>query len=499
MQLIIKLIAMSNLQNKFTGIGLTYDDVLLVPSYSEFLPNQVDLKTKFSRKINLNIPIVSAAMDTVTESKMAIAMAQEGGLGVIHKSMTIDLQAEKVKKVKRSESGMILDPVTLPETALVSQAKNCMKEFSIGGIPIVNNNHNLIGIITNRDLRFENDNKKPLSKIMSKGNLITGKEGITMKEAEIILQKHKIEKLPIINKKNKLIGLITFRDIQKISLKPTSNKDNYGRLKVAAAVGVSDDSVNRCEALCKSGVDAIVIDTAHGHSKGVADLLKKLKRKFSDIDIIVGNIASKDAASFLVKAGADGVKVGIGPGSICTTRVIAGVGYPQLSAINEVSKVLKGTGVSLIADGGVKYTGDITKAIAAGADCVMLGSLLAGTKESPGETIIYEGRKFKTYRGMGSIEAMQKGSKDRYFQDYVNDSNKLVPEGVVGRVPYKGDLLESIHQFIGGLRSGMGYCGTKTINELKEKAQFIQITGAGLMESHPHNVMITKESPNYSR
>ena len=499
MQLIIKLIAMSNLQNKFTGIGLTYDDVLLVPSYSEFLPNQVDLKTKFSRKINLNIPIVSAAMDTVTESKMAIAMAQEGGLGVIHKSMTIDLQAEKVKKVKRSESGMILDPVTLPETALVSQAKNCMKEFSIGGIPIVNNNHNLIGIITNRDLRFENDNKKPLSKIMSKGNLITGKEGITMKEAEIILQKHKIEKLPIINKKNKLIGLITFRDIQKISLKPTSNKDNYGRLKVAAAVGVSDDSVNRCEALCKSGVDAIVIDTAHGHSKGVADLLKKLKRKFSDIDIIVGNIATKDAASFLVKAGADGVKVGIGPGSICTTRVIAGVGYPQLSAINEVSKVLKGTGVSLIADGGVKYTGDITKAIAAGADCVMLGSLLAGTKESPGETIIYEGRKFKTYRGMGSIEAMQKGSKDRYFQDYVNDSNKLVPEGVVGRVPYKGDLLESIHQFIGGLRSGMGYCGTKTINELKEKAQFIQITGAGLMESHPHNVMITKESPNYSR
>ena len=350
-----------------------------------------------------------------------------------------------------------------------------------------------------RDLRFENDNKKPLSKIMSKGNLITGKEGITMKEAEIILQKHKIEKLPIINKKNKLIGLITFRDIQKISLKPTSNKDNYGRLKVAAAVGVSDDSVNRCEALCKSGVDAIVIDTAHGHSKGVTDLLKKLKRKFSDIDIIVGNIATKDAASFLVKAGADGVKVGIGPGSICTTRVIAGVGYPQLSAINEVSKVLKGTGVSLIADGGVKYTGDITKAIAAGADCVMLGSLLAGTKESPGETIIYEGRKFKTYRGMGSIEAMQKGSKDRYFQDYVNDSNKLVPEGVVGRVPYKGDLLESIHQFIGGLRSGMGYCGTKTINELKEKAQFIQITGAGLMESHPHNVMITKESPNYSR
>jgi len=499
MQLIIKLIAMSNLQNKFTGIGLTYDDVLLVPSYSEFLPNQVDLKTKFSRKINLNIPIVSAAMDTVTESKMAIAMAQEGGLGVIHKSMSIELQAEKVKKVKRSESGMILDPVTLPDTALVSQAKNCMKEFSIGGIPIVNKNHNLIGIVTNRDLRFENDNQKPLSKIMSKGNLITGKEGITMKEAEMILQKHKIEKLPILNNQNKLIGLITFRDIQKISLKPISNKDNYGRLKVAAAIGVSDDSMERCTALYKSGVDAIVVDTAHGHSKGVVDLLKKVRRKFSDIDIIVGNIATKEAASFLVNAGADGVKVGIGPGSICTTRVIAGVGYPQLSAINEVSKALKGTGVSLIADGGIKYTGDITKAIAAGADCVMLGSLLAGTKESPGETIIYEGRKFKTYRGMGSIEAMQKGSKDRYFQDSVNDSNKLVPEGVVGRVPYKGDLLESIHQFVGGIRSGMGYCGTKNINELKEKAQFVQITGAGLQENHPHNVMITKESPNYSR
>ena len=499
MQLIIKLIAMGNLQNKFTGIGLTFDDVLLVPSYAEFLPNQVDLKTKFSRKINLNIPIVSAAMDTVTESKMAIAMAQEGGLGVIHKSMSIDLQAEKVKKVKRSESGMILDPITLPDSALVSQAKNCMKEFNIGGIPIVNKNHNLIGIVTNRDLRFENDNQKPLSKIMSKGNLIIGKEGITMKEAEMILQKHKIEKLPIVNNKNKLIGLITFRDIQKILLKPISNKDNYGRLKVAAAIGISNDSIERCTALHKSGVDAIVIDTAHGHSKGVVDLLKKVKKKFSGIDIIVGNIATKEAASFLVNAGADGVKVGIGPGSICTTRVIAGVGYPQLSAINEVSQALKGTGVSLIADGGIKYTGDITKAIAAGADCVMLGSLLAGTKESPGETIIYEGRKFKTYRGMGSIEAMQKGSKDRYFQDSVNDSNKLVPEGVVGRVPYKGDLLESIHQFIGGIRSGMGYCGTKNINELKEKAKFIQITGAGLQESHPHNVIITKESPNYSR
>ena len=499
MQLITKLIAMSKLQNKFTGTGLTYDDVLLVPSYSEFLPHQVDLSSKFSRNINLNIPVVSAAMDTVTESKMAIAMAQEGGLGVIHKSMSIDLQAEKVKKVKRSESGMILDPVTLPESALVSQAKNYMREYSIGGIPIVDKSHKLIGIVTNRDLRFENENHKPLSKIMTKKNLITGKEGISMKDAELILQKHKIEKLPIVNKENKLIGLITFRDIQKISLKPISNKDKFGRLKVAAAIGVSKDSIDRCSELCNAGVDAIVIDTAHGHSKGVLEILKKIKNNFSEIDVIVGNIATSEAASFLVKAGADGVKVGIGPGSICTTRVIAGVGYPQLSAINEVSKALIGTGVSLIADGGIKYTGDITKAIAAGADSVMLGSLLAGTKESPGETIIYEGRKFKTYRGMGSIEAMQKGSKDRYFQDSVNDSNKLVPEGVVGRVPYKGDLYESIHQFIGGLRSGMGYCGTKNISELKNKAQFIQITGAGLQESHPHNVMITKESPNYSR
>ena len=499
MQLIDKLIAMKNLQNKFTGIGLTYDDVLLVPAYSEILPNQVNLKTKFSKNINLNIPIVSAAMDTVTESKMAIGMAQEGGLGVIHKSMSIDTQADKVKKVKRSESGMILDPVTLHQTALVSKAKSFMKEYSIGGIPIVDKEKKLIGIVTNRDLRFENENKKPLSQIMSKKSLVTGNEGISMKEAEMILQKHKIEKLPIVNKQNKLVGLITFRDIQKISLKPISNKDKFGRLKVAAAIGVSKDSIDRCSALYKAGVDSVVIDTAHGHSKGVLDILRNIKKNFPSIDVIVGNIATKEAASFLVKAGADGVKVGIGPGSICTTRVIAGVGYPQLSAINEVSKALKGTSVSLIADGGIKYTGDITKAIAAGADCVMLGSLLAGTKESPGGTIIYEGRKYKTYMGMGSIEAMQKGSKDRYFQDSINDTNKLVPEGVVGRVPYKGDLFESIHQFLGGIRSGMGYCGTKDIEDLKNNARFVQITGAGLQESHPHNVMITKESPNYSR
>jgi IMP dehydrogenase len=499
MQLIDKLIAMKNLYNKFTGIGLTYDDVLLVPAYSEILPNQVNLKTKFSKNINLNIPIVSAAMDTVTESKMAIGMAQEGGLGVIHKSMPIDIQADKVKKVKRSESGMILDPVTLHQTALVSKAKSFMKEYSIGGIPIVDKEKKLIGIVTNRDLRFENENKKPLSQIMSKKSLVTGHEGISMKEAEMILQKHKIEKLPIVNKQNKLVGLITFRDIQKISLKPISNKDKFGRLKVAAAIGVSKDSIDRCSALYNAGVDSVVIDTAHGHSKGVLEILRNIKKNFPSIDVIVGNIATKEAASFLVKAGADGVKVGIGPGSICTTRVIAGVGYPQLSAINEVSKALEGTSVSLIADGGIKYTGDITKAIAAGADCVMLGSLLAGTKESPGGTIIYEGRKYKTYRGMGSIEAMQKGSKDRYFQDSINDSNKLVPEGVVGRVPYKGDLFESIHQFLGGIKSGMGYCGAKDIEDLKNNARFVQITGAGLQESHPHNVMITKESPNYSR
>lgn len=499
MQLINKLIAMKLPSNKFTGIGLTYDDVLLVPSYSEQLPNQVDIKSKFSKNINLNIPIVSAAMDTVTESKMAIAMAQEGGLGVLHKSMTIKNQADKVKKVKRSESGMILDPVTLNENSLVSEAKNCMREYSIGGIPIVNYKNVLIGIVTNRDLRFENDNSKKLSEVMTKSNLVIANVGVTMQEAESILQKHKIEKLPVVNSKNELSGLITFRDIQKISLKPKSNKDDFGRLKVAAAIGVSDDSIDRCKALVDAGVDAIVIDTAHGHSKGVINVLKQIKKQFSKIDVIVGNIATAAAAKFLVKAGADGIKVGIGPGSICTTRVIAGVGYPQLSAIYEVSNAIKGSGVSVIADGGVKYTGDITKAIAAGADCVMLGSLLAGTKESPGETIIYEGRKFKTYRGMGSIEAMQKGSKDRYFQSSVNESNKLVPEGVVGRVPYKGDLVESIHQFVGGIRSGMGYCGCKTINDLKENGKFVQITGAGLQESHPHNVMITQESPNYSR
>ena len=479
--------------------ALTFDDVTLAPKYSEILPSEAETDVTLTKNLRLKIPLLSSAMDTVTESKMAIAMAQEGGLGVLHKSMSIDQQAEKVKRVKRSESGMILDPVTLNENSLVAEAKHCMKEYSIGGIPVVDKDNILIGIVTNRDLRFENDNNKKLSQVMTKSNLITANEGVTMDEAEVILQKHKIEKLPVVNKQKKLLGLITFRDIQKLFLKPKSNKDSFGRLKVAAAVGVSNDSIKRCEALCKAGVDAVVIDTAHGHSKGVLKILKKIKNKFPNIDVIVGNIATAEAAKFLVEAGADGVKVGIGPGSICTTRVIAGVGFPQLSAIYEVSKAIMGSGVSVIADGGIKYTGDITKAIAAGADCVMLGSLLAGTKESPGETIIYEGRKFKSYRGMGSIEAMQKGSKDRYFQDSVNESNKLVPEGVVGRVPYKGDLVESIHQFVGGIRSGMGYCGCKNIEELKDKGKFVQITGAGIKESHPHNVMITKESPNYSR
>jgi IMP dehydrogenase len=394
---------------------------------------------------------------------------------------------------------MILDPVTLYENSLVAEAKNCMREYSIGGIPVVDKNNTLIGIVTNRDLRFENDNNKKLSEVMTSTNLVTAKVGVTMEDAESILQKHKIEKLPVVDQNNMLSGLITFRDIQKLSLKPKSNKDAYGRLKVAAAVGVSSDSIDRSKALVAAGVDAIVIDTAHGHSKGVLNILKSIKKENPNIDVIVGNIATAEAAKFLVNSGADGVKVGIGPGSICTTRVIAGVGYPQLSAIFEVSNAIKGSGVSVIADGGIKYTGDITKAIAAGADCVMLGSLLAGTKESPGETIIYEGRKFKSYRGMGSIEAMQKGSKDRYFQSSINESNKLVPEGVVGRVPYKGDLVESIHQFVGGIRSGMGYCGCKNISELQKNAKFVRITGAGLQESHPHNVMITKESPNYSR
>ena len=490
---------MHPLPSKVSSLGLTYDDVLLIPAFSEVLPRDVSITSKFSRNISLNVPIVSAAMDTVTESQMAIAMAREGGIGVLHKNMTIAEQADKVQKVKRSESGMIIDPVTLPTTALVADAKKIMREYRIGGIPIVDNAGVLIGIVTNRDLRFEKNEGRPLMEVMTAENLVTATAGISMADAEEVLQAHKIEKLPVVDDNNKLIGLITFRDITRVAISPQANKDIYGRLRVAAAVGVTADVMDRVAALAKAGVDAVVIDTAHGHTKGVVEVLKKIKKVHAKLDVVVGNIATSEAASYLLEAGADGIKVGIGPGSICTTRIIAGVGFPQLSAVLEVASVLADTGVPLIADGGVRYTGDIVKAIAAGADCVMLGSLLAGTKESPGETVIYEGRKFKTYRGMGSVEAMKKGSKDRYFQDIEDDIKKLVPEGIVGRVPYKGDLNESIHQFIGGLRAGMGYCGAGTVATLQQTARFVQITASGIKESHPHNVQITKEAPNYSR
>ncbi len=486
-------------QSKFVGEGLTYDDVLLVPAYSEVLPREVNIQTKFTRNITINIPVVSAAMDTVTESAMAIAMAREGGIGVLHKNMTIEQQAAEVRKVKRAESGMIIDPVTLPISAKVLDAKRNMAEHKIGGIPVVDDEGVLLGIVTNRDLRFEKNNERAISEVMTSENLVTAGEGTSLADAEVILQENKIEKLPVVNGNNKLIGLITFRDITKLTQKPTANKDSYGRLRVAAAVGVTADAVDRVAALVAAGIDAVVIDTAHGHTKGVVGVLKAVKKEFAALDVVVGNIATPEAAKYLVEAGADAVKVGIGPGSICTTRVVAGVGFPQFSAVLEVAAAIKGTGVPVIADGGIRHTGDIPKAIAAGADSVMLGSLLAGTKESPGETIIYEGRKFKSYRGMGSIEAMKKGSKDRYFQDVEDDIKKLVPEGIVGRVPYKGELLESIHQFVGGLRAGMGYCGAKDVQTLKESGKFVKITSSGINESHPHNVTITKEAPNYSR
>ena len=486
-------------QNKIVGEGLTYDDVLLVPAYSEVLPREVSIATKFSRNITLNVPIVSAAMDTVTESAMAIAMAREGGIGVLHKNMSIEQQAAEVRKVKRAESGMIIDPITLHKENTVGDAQKTMREYSIGGIPITDGAGKLIGIVTNRDLRFEKDLKRPLLEIMTSENLVTVAQGTSLKEAEIILQKNKIEKLPVVNENGKLLGLITFRDITKLTQKPIANKDQYGRLRVAAALGVTADAVERAEALVNAQIDAVIIDTAHGHTKGVVEVLKKVKQRFPDLDVIVGNIATAEAAKYLVEAGADAVKVGIGPGSICTTRVVAGVGFPQFSAVLEVAAALKGSGVPVIADGGIRYTGDIPKAIAAGADCVMLGSLLAGTKESPGETIIYEGRKYKSYRGMGSVEAMKQGSKDRYFQDVEDDIKKLVPEGIVGRVPFKGELVESMTQFIGGLRAGMGYCGSKDIETLKETGRFIKITASGINESHPHDVTITSESPNYSR
>ena len=489
---------MSTPSKKIVTESLTYDDVLLVPDYSDVIPSDVSINSKFSRNIQLNIPIVSAAMDTVTESRMAISIAQEGGIGVIHKNMSIKKQAEKIRRVKRAESGMIIDPVTLPLTSTVEDAKKSMKENKIGGIPIIDSDGYLAGIVTNRDLRFEKRDKRKITDVMTKENLITVGQGTSLEEAEIILQENKIEKLPVVTKTNKLVGLITFSDITKLKLKPIANKDKYGRLMVAAAIGVTFNSIERAQELINSGVDAIVIDTAHGHTKRVVDLLKELKKIHADIDIVVGNVATAAAASFLLKNGADGIKVGIGPGSICTTRIVAGVGVPQLSAIMDVCSKVKNK-IPVIADGGIKYTGDIVKAIAAGASCVMLGSMLAGTKESPGETIIYEGRKFKSYRGMGSIEAMKKGSKDRYFQDLQNDMKKLVPEGIVGRVPYKGDLVESINQFIGGLQAGMGYCGCKNISELQKKSKFVKITNSGIIESHPHGVKITKEAPNYSR
>ncbi len=485
--------------NKILGEGLTYDDVLLVPAYSEILPREVSITTKFTKNITLNVPIVSAAMDTVTESKMAIAIAREGGIGVLHKNMTAEQQAQKVRKVKRAESGMIIDPVTLPLSATVKDAKDNMREHSIGGIPVIDADGLLKGIVTNRDLRFEKNNERAIVEVMTSENLITTAEGTSLKDAEVILQEYKIEKLPVVTVDNKLVGLITFRDITKLTLKPFANKDKYGRLRVAAAIGVTGDAIDRARALVNAEVDAIIIDTAHGHTKGVVEVLKSVKAEFPNLDVVVGNIATAEAAKYLVEAGADAVKVGIGPGSICTTRVVAGVGFPQFSAVLEVAAAIKGSGVPVIADGGIRYTGDIPKAIAAGADSVMLGSLLAGTKESPGETIIYEGRKFKSYRGMGSVEAMKKGSKDRYFQDVEDDLKKLVPEGIVGRVPYKGDLYESIHQFIGGLRAGMGYSGTKDIATLKENGRFVKITASGIKESHPHDVTITKEAPNYSR
>jgi IMP dehydrogenase len=484
--------------NKFIGEGLTYDDVLLVPAYSEILPRMVSVSTHFSRNIKLNIPIVSAAMDTVTESVMAIAIAQEGGIGVIHKNMTIEDQAIEVKKVKRAENGMIVEPVTMRINAYVRDAVELMREYKIGGIPVVDNDNHLVGIVTNRDLRFEKDLNRPISEVMTKENLITTTEFTNFEKAADILQEYKIEKLPVVDKENKLIGLITYRDIIKIKERPNACKDTRGRLRVAAGVGVTGDMLDRVAELVKAGVDAIVIDTAHGHSKGVIDAAKLFKKHYPEIDLVLGNIATAEAAIDLVKAGADALKVGIGPGSICTTRVIAGVGVPQLYAIHSVAKAIGGSGVPVIADGGIRFSGDIVKAIAGGAHTVMLGSLFAGVEESPGETIIFEGRKFKTYRGMGSIEAMQQGSKDRYFQDAEDDIQKLVPEGIVGRVPYKGTLSEVIHQMVGGLKAGMGYCGAENITKLQE-AKFIKITAASVAESHPHDVIITREAPNYSR
>jgi IMP dehydrogenase len=489
---------MSFLEDKIAADGLTFDDVLLVPAYSEVLPREVDLSTRFSRNITLNTPIVSAAMDTVTEARLAIAIAREGGIGVIHKNMTIEAQAKQVEVVKRSENGMIYDPITIMRDRTVSDALNLMSEYKIGGIPVVDANGYLVGIVTNRDLRFEMNYERSIEEVMTSDRLVTTNQTTDLEKAVDILQRNKIEKLPVVDHQNKLIGLVTYKDITKAKDKPLACKDEKGRLRVAAGVGISGDTFDRIDALVEVNVDAIVIDTAHGHSRGVFALLKEVKSRYPDLEVVVGNIATAEAARDLVNAGVDGVKVGIGPGSICTTRVIAGVGVPQLSAIYDVYKELEGTGVPLIADGGLRYSGDIVKALASGAHSVMAGSLFAGVEESPGETVIYNGRKFKTYRGMGSIEAMQQGSKDRYFQDVEDDIKKLVPEGISARVPYKGTLYEVIYQLIGGLRAGMGYCGAANISAL-HRARFTRITNSGVMESHPHDVTITREAPNYSR
>ena len=489
---------MSFIADKVVMDGLTFDDVLLIPAYSEVLPRTVQLTTKFSRNIQLNIPLVSAAMDTVTEAQMAIAIAREGGIGVIHKNMSIEAQAKQVHSVKRAENGMIYDPVTIKRGSTVKDALALMKEYHIGGIPVVDDNRHLVGIVTNRDLRFERNLSRAIDEVMTCENLVTTNQSTDLQQAADILQNHKIEKLPVVDKDGKLVGLVTYKDITKAKDKPFACKDKLGRLRVAAGIGVTGDSLDRAAALVDAGVDAIVIDTAHGHSKYVIDVLKQVKAKFPQIDVVVGNIATGEAAKYLVDAGADGVKVGIGPGSICTTRVIAGVGVPQLSAVYDVAKALEGTGIPLIADGGIRYSGDIVKALAAGGYSVMLGGLLAGVEESPGETIIYNGRKFKSYRGMGSLEAMEKGSKDRYFQATETDVKKLVPEGIAARVPYKGSLYEVIYQMVGGLRAGMGYCGAADITALHQ-AKFTRITNAGVAESHPHDVTITSESPNYSQ
>lgn len=481
---------------KFVAEGLTYDDVLLIPAYSEVLPREVDTSTYLTRNTRLNIPLVSAAMDTVTGADLAIAIAQAGGLGMLHKNMTISDQAAEVRKVKRSESGMIQDPVTLDKAATVGDAFLIMKEHRIGGIPIIDDEAKLVGIVTNRDLRFQKDMKRPITEVMTKEGLVVAPIGTDLLKAENILQNHKIEKLPVVDDEHVLVGLITFKDIQKYRHFPNAAKDSHGRLLVGAAVGVTGDTMERVAALVKAGVDVVTIDTAHGHSKGVIEKLREVKAAFPNLEVIVGNIATAEAAVALADAGADAVKVGIGPGSICTTRIIAGVGVPQLYAVYEVARALRDRGIPVIADGGIKQTGDIAKAIAAGADTVMAGSLFAGVEEAPGETIIYEGRKFKSYRGMGSVEAMEKGSKDRYFQDVEDDIKKLVPEGIVGRVAYKGTLAEVVYQYVGGLRASMGYCGASTIKAL-QGARFVKITGAGLRESHPHNITITKEAPNY--